>query len=338
MSVYLNPSASLGFQRPLTVLVKRTLTITNPHDRPVAFKVKTTAPKLYCVRPNSGRIEPGQQAEVAVMLQPLKEEPPLNAKCKDKFLIQSTLITPEKDQKPLAEIWTPEGASDEDVVHQQKLKVTYLPPEGQTLVEEDESPNHNPNPDPAHPSSIIGDSAFNTVKQHPSVNGNPAIPNFQPSELEHSGHQEDFSAAREEAHEEPEHPPPVSVLVQPSAERPPPVESVPSEASIPMPVAAPVPAPAPVTIPPPPAPAAALEAELKEARAEIERLRSLLAAAAPPTELKRRTRRLSDDMSTVPGSDVGTVIDDAPMPQDGVPLQVVVVISLLVFVTTYLFF
>lgn len=73
------------------------------------------------MRPNSGRIEPGATAEVAgaslvlfkrweldislaVMLQPLKEEPPLNAKCKDKFLIQSTLVTPEKEQKPLGEI------------------------------------------------------------------------------------------------------------------------------------------------------------------------------------------------------------------------------------------
>jgi hypothetical protein len=38
------------------------------------------------------------------MLQPLKEEPPLNAKCKDKFLIQSTLITPGKEAMSLAEI------------------------------------------------------------------------------------------------------------------------------------------------------------------------------------------------------------------------------------------
>lgn len=31
------------------------------------------------------------------MLQAMKDEPPLNAKCKDKFLIQSTLLTPEKE-------------------------------------------------------------------------------------------------------------------------------------------------------------------------------------------------------------------------------------------------
>lgn len=38
------------------------------------------------------------------MLQALREEPPLNAKCKDKFLIQSTMITPEKETMALQEI------------------------------------------------------------------------------------------------------------------------------------------------------------------------------------------------------------------------------------------
>lgn len=42
-----------------------------------------------------------------VMLQPLKDEPPLNAKCKDKFLIQSTMITPGKEAMPLQDIVRP---------------------------------------------------------------------------------------------------------------------------------------------------------------------------------------------------------------------------------------
>ena len=80
------------------------------------------------MRPNSGKVEPGETVEVQgmltpyvsllkllnvepiyvldylVMLQAMKEEPPLNAKCKDKFLIQSTNITPDKEQLPLADI------------------------------------------------------------------------------------------------------------------------------------------------------------------------------------------------------------------------------------------
>ena len=38
------------------------------------------------------------------MLQAMKEEPALAAKCKDKFLIQSTTITPEKETLPLSDI------------------------------------------------------------------------------------------------------------------------------------------------------------------------------------------------------------------------------------------
>ena len=36
-----------------------------------------------------------------VMLQAMKEEPPLNAKCKDKFLVQSTAISPDKETMSL---------------------------------------------------------------------------------------------------------------------------------------------------------------------------------------------------------------------------------------------
>jgi hypothetical protein len=340
MSVYLNPSSSLGFNRPLTTLVKRTLTISNPHAQPIAFKVKTTAPKLYCVRPNSGKIEPGTSTEVSVMLQPLKEEPPLNAKCKDKFLIQSTIITPEKEHKSLQDIWTvPEGSTDEaNKVHQLKLKVVYLPPEGQLLEEEDENVANQsfiiPGPDSRQ---------FDTVRQHPSVNGND-IPDF--------GEQNAFPEEEEQHHDAPEDAPvpPVSVFVQPPETMPPHRDATPeaeAEAELAAPVmpvtAAPAPipvaaatisesAPAAIAAPPPD-----LSEDLMLARAEIERLRSLLAAASPPPELRKRTRRLSDDITIAP-SDVGTMIEEAPMPQEGVPLQVVVIISLGVFIMTYLFF
>jgi hypothetical protein len=38
------------------------------------------------------------------MLQPMSEEPPLSIKCKDKFLIQSTVITAEKEAIPLNDL------------------------------------------------------------------------------------------------------------------------------------------------------------------------------------------------------------------------------------------
>lgn len=40
----------------------------------------------------------------SVLLQPMKEDPPAGAKCKDKFLVQSVVITPEREAKALSEL------------------------------------------------------------------------------------------------------------------------------------------------------------------------------------------------------------------------------------------
>eukprot|EP01047_Picozoa_sp_COSAG01_P097528 COSAG01_NODE_27843_length_675_cov_1.487847_1_plen_54_part_01 len=40
------------------------LELANPHERDVCFKVKTTAPRRYCVRPNAARITAGQSVKV----------------------------------------------------------------------------------------------------------------------------------------------------------------------------------------------------------------------------------------------------------------------------------
>ncbi|KAL4399527.1 phosphatidylinositol-binding protein Scs2 [Malassezia pachydermatis] len=137
MSVEISPSAQLGFARPLTKVVKRSLHITNSNSQPVAFKVKTTAPKQYCVRPNSGRIEPGERVEVQVLLQPLKEEPPMNAKCRDKFLIQSTVISADKETLPIAEFWSMQEGNKSGI-SEHKIRCAYLPASSATVPEENE--------------------------------------------------------------------------------------------------------------------------------------------------------------------------------------------------------
>ena len=44
---------------PFTEVVTANLKLSNPSKKRICFKVKTTAPKQYCVRPNNGLIEPG---------------------------------------------------------------------------------------------------------------------------------------------------------------------------------------------------------------------------------------------------------------------------------------
>ncbi|CAO3652288.1 unnamed protein product [Cunninghamella echinulata] len=64
MSVALDPPSQLIFKRPLTQPIEEILYVKNVGNEPLAFKVKTTAPKKYCVRPNSSIIEPGSHVEL----------------------------------------------------------------------------------------------------------------------------------------------------------------------------------------------------------------------------------------------------------------------------------
>ncbi|KNA17807.1 hypothetical protein SOVF_076270 [Spinacia oleracea] len=66
--------------------------LTNKIDHDVVFKVKTTHPKKYCVRPNVGLISPGSTCVIKVSMQGQKDFPV--ALPKDKFLVQS-MIAPD---------------------------------------------------------------------------------------------------------------------------------------------------------------------------------------------------------------------------------------------------
>ncbi|OBT69685.1 hypothetical protein VE03_00833 [Pseudogymnoascus sp. 23342-1-I1] len=134
MSVEIDPQ-ELGFHRPFTREVSQVLKIRNPNLTPVAFKVKTTAPKQYCVRPNSGRIEPGKEVEVSVLLQAMKVEPPADTRCRDKFLVQSVAVTADKEFTNIAQIWQHVDQAEKSSVQEKKIRVVFLAEEsaGQSL-------------------------------------------------------------------------------------------------------------------------------------------------------------------------------------------------------------
>ncbi|KAI8933991.1 hypothetical protein NX059_008763 [Plenodomus lindquistii] len=126
MSVELDPP-ELGFKRPFQHEVSQTLRLKNPHSDPVAFKVKTTAPKQYCVRPNSGRIEPGEHVEVQILLQAMKEDPAPDAKCRDKFLVQSVLVTADKEFTNVGSLWAHIEQTSKSSIQEKKIRVLFLP-------------------------------------------------------------------------------------------------------------------------------------------------------------------------------------------------------------------
>lgn len=88
----------LRFRFQLNKQLPASITIHNPTGDRLAFKVKTTTPKKYVVRPSAGVVEPKSTANVQVIMQAQKEYPADMAHCKDKFLVQTEAL-PEGEQE-----------------------------------------------------------------------------------------------------------------------------------------------------------------------------------------------------------------------------------------------
>ncbi|KAI6208827.1 hypothetical protein M3Y96_00156300 [Aphelenchoides besseyi] len=117
----LNPPTELSFEGPFTEVVTTQLTLSNPTDEIVYFKVKTTAPRYYCVRPNSGIINGHGSAKISVMLQPVDQPATLEKdRTRHKFMIQSAVAANESI--PVEEFWKSVNPSD---VMDTKLKVVF---------------------------------------------------------------------------------------------------------------------------------------------------------------------------------------------------------------------
>ncbi len=109
------------FQSSQTVL-----RLTNVTSGYVAYKVKTTAPKQYMVRPSTGVTSPGETVEIQIILHPLSVEPINNS---DRFLVQATATT------------NPQGLGrqewidlDKNLLQEQRLKVVFIPAQGTSPV------------------------------------------------------------------------------------------------------------------------------------------------------------------------------------------------------------
>ncbi|CAI9571671.1 unnamed protein product [Staurois parvus] len=121
----LEPQHELKFKGPFTDVVTTNLKLMNPTDKNVCFKVKTTAPRRYCVRPNSGVIEAGSSINVSVMLQPFDYDP--NEKSKHKFMVQS--IYAPSDISDMEAVW--KEAKPEDLMDSKLRCLFELPSENE---------------------------------------------------------------------------------------------------------------------------------------------------------------------------------------------------------------
>ncbi|KAJ4957088.1 hypothetical protein NE237_013871 [Protea cynaroides] len=135
--------------------------LVNNSSQYVAFKVKTTSPKKYCVQPNVGIVRPNSTCNFTVTMQAQREVPP-DMQCKDKFLIQSTAVpfgTTEKDITP--SMFTKDGFK---YIEENKLKVVLVSPPHSPVLQ---PINGTLKLDPAHEASISRDQVINGVENYP---------------------------------------------------------------------------------------------------------------------------------------------------------------------------
>ncbi|SCU95343.1 LAME_0F11782g1_1 [Lachancea meyersii CBS 8951] len=116
----------LEYKPPLTAQATEYVTVTNNSDQAVAFKVKTTAPKFYCVRPNAALVQPGEQVQVQVILLGLAEEPAADFKCRDKFLVITLPAPYDLGSLSVTEAWPQLEAEFKENAVSKKIKVKYL--------------------------------------------------------------------------------------------------------------------------------------------------------------------------------------------------------------------
>ncbi|KAK9148165.1 hypothetical protein Scep_006922 [Stephania cephalantha] len=165
----------LKFPFELKKQISCSLQLSNNTDNYVAFKVKTTNPKKYCVRPNTGIVLPRSTCDVIVTMQAQREAPP-DMQCKDKFLLQSAVASPGATTKDI----TPEMFNKEsgNLVEECKLKVVYV------------SPPQPPSPVPE------GSEEGSSPRASISENGNSNTSDFGPVSRAHADTQEKSSEAK----------------------------------------------------------------------------------------------------------------------------------------------
>ncbi|XP_034487859.1 vesicle-associated membrane protein/synaptobrevin-binding protein [Drosophila innubila] len=119
----IQPEHELRFIGPFNRPVVTIMTLTNNAAMTLVFKIKTTAPKRYCVRPNIGKIAPYRSTQVEICLQPFMYDQ--QEKNKHKFMVQSVLAPQDADLTDLNKLWK---ELEPDQLMDAKLKCVFEMP------------------------------------------------------------------------------------------------------------------------------------------------------------------------------------------------------------------
>ena len=122
----------------------------------------------------------------------MREDPPLDARCRDKFLVQSITITPERDLENVTAIvchtrdrclyyadifqWQNMEKTAKESIEEKKIRVVFLPADGATAT-----PNHKQVNGLVSSSSLSKQEFFHLLFQHPGEDAPPAYGSATPA-------------------------------------------------------------------------------------------------------------------------------------------------------------
>eukprot|EP00361_Fabrea_salina_P004211 CAMPEP_0202425526 /NCGR_PEP_ID=MMETSP1345-20130828/159_1 /ASSEMBLY_ACC=CAM_ASM_000843 /TAXON_ID=342563 /ORGANISM="Fabrea Fabrea salina" /LENGTH=224 /DNA_ID=CAMNT_0049035775 /DNA_START=370 /DNA_END=1044 /DNA_ORIENTATION=+ len=100
----MDPNTDLCFEFVPNATATTILHLKNIHSENVAFKVKTTAPRAYLVRPNQGILRSNEAKELNIIMQPLGEHPG-EVNHRFKVLAASTSLSPKATSQEVMDFW-----------------------------------------------------------------------------------------------------------------------------------------------------------------------------------------------------------------------------------------
>jgi len=159
MTLELIPNGDLIFKGPFNVVSTTALKLSNGGSERLAYKIKTTAPKRYCVKPNSGFLDPHEVTSIQVMLQP--QTPGVqDDRAKHKFMVQWAVI-PDSYTDDCETFWKRDASTAS--VQDAKLKCVFADEQTSAVV-----PDAMPIIDSTNNVSIRSQQTSSSASQRPT--------------------------------------------------------------------------------------------------------------------------------------------------------------------------
>ena len=107
-----------------------------------------------------------------VLLQAIKEELPPDYKCRDKFLVQSTAITPELESTNISNLWSEVERRPLHQIHERKIRCVFVGDDNSKAVTSSSTNGNDANntsPAPEYAAEPPLESSFRSVAQSPAA-------------------------------------------------------------------------------------------------------------------------------------------------------------------------